>query len=268
MFVFLLLFALIGCNQTSQSENSELSSTQESSSTSETTVTYELSIRGVGRNEEKIVSEQVIVPPGDYVLSLSEEMSTDVAEKKVEGDFIEGGIDNAIVDIDYPYEESRRDGTVVTAAEYSLADIPSGKVVTITITEDLQSRLGLPAAQIRLVCEGYESMLEGAWECDADISIIGAEDIDQEELKNAFASIYFEFSEDGTGRWITQVKEQYEDVVPSTDIAFTYVLDGDRLDIVQENGTKDSFVISFTGDNLIMDGRTHMELNPVSLRGE
>lgn len=111
-------------------------------------------------------------------------------------------------------------------------------------------------------------MLEGAWECDADISIIGAEDIDQEELKNASASIYFEFSADGTGRWITQVEEQYEDVVPSTDIAFTYVLDGDRLDISQENGTKDSFVISFADNKLIMDGRTHMELNPVSLRGE
>lgn len=101
-----------------------------------------------------------------------------------------------------------------------------------------------------------------------DDSIIGAEDIDQEELKNASTSIYVEFSGDGTGRWITQVEEQYEDVVPSTDIAFTYVLDGERLDIVQENGTKDSFVISFTGDNLIMDGRTHMELTPVSLRGE
>lgn len=262
------MFALIGCNQTPQSENSEFSSAQESTSNSEKTVTYELSIRGVGRNEEKIVSDQVTVPPGDYVLSLSEQMSAEVAEKKVEGDFIEGGIESAIVDIDYPYEESRRDGTVVTAAEYSLADIPSGKVVTITITEDFQSRLGLPATQIRLVCEGYDSMLVGAWGCETDISIIGAEDVDQGEMKNASASIFFEFSADGTGRWMTTAEEQYEDVVPSTDIAFTYVLDGDQLEITQDNGTKDSFVISFIGDNLIMDGRTHMELNPVSLRGE
>ena len=271
VFVVSGLLALAACGQTSQTENMAEDSVQSSETdtsvqssemkTTEDSVTYELSIRSVGRNEEIITSNEISVPSGDYVLSLSERISDDVVNGTVEGDFIEGGVQNAIVDIDYPYEMSGLDGTVVVAMEYTLSDIPTGQVITVTLSEELQNRLGLPENQIVISCIGYEDQLLGAWEMEITLPIIASED---SELPAEVEAIWrFEFNEDGTGKWLTIVDEQYTDLYDDTDIIFTYTLDGDNLELIRENGNAMPYIISFVDDNLIMDGRTYMELTPV-----
>ena len=53
------------------------------------------------------------------------------------------------------------------------------------------------------------------------------------------------------GKWLTIVDEQYAECVDDMDIVFTYMLDGDNLEMIRENGNAMPYIISFDGDNLI-----------------
>lgn len=238
-------------------------SAETNSNSAEESVSYELALRSVGRNGSIITSNQISIPPGDYVLSLAERISDDVVTGKVEGDFLENGIGDSILDIDYPFETNWLDGTVVTAIEYTLSDIPAGQVITITITEELQNRLGLSDDQIVITCAGCESRILGVWEFEYKSPVIGGEEAGLEDIDQITVVWRFEFREDGTGKWLTIVDEEYAELVPGTDISFEYVLDGDNLKLIGEDVSPRPYIISFSGDHLIMDGRVYMELVPV-----
>lgn len=221
-------------------------------------VLYELSLRTMGRNDEKITSNQITVPPGDLVLSLSEEISDDVVNGRVEGNYIDGGIHNAILNIDYPFEQTGRDGTVITASEYIMNDVKSGQEITVTITEELQERLGLPDNEIVITCMGYGSKLIGTWERSSETVAIGdvpeGQDASEGETVTFETTDTFEFREDKTGTWITTFGEQHSN--QNYFIDFTYVLEGDQLTMKRlDQNTIGVFTVSFADAHLLLDGR-------------
>lgn len=101
-------------------------------------------------NDIPITENTVYIPAGDQLLALTERISNDVAYKKEEGNYLSTPINKAILDIDYPYTEDGRDGTVVTSYECHLKDVPAGKTVRVTITKELQERLGLSSDVVKI----------------------------------------------------------------------------------------------------------------------
>lgn len=214
-------------------------------------VSYELSLRNMGGNEVEINSNQITVLPGDLALSLSEKISDDVVNRRVEGDFIEGGIENAIVNIDYPTEQSWLDGTVVVASEYIMSDVQSGQVITVTITEELQERLGLLDDQIVITCKGYETDILGIWETKQETVIIGDVPEGIENGQTIDCLVRYEFKADGTGLWTITHDEQYSEYDMITE--FTYEFDKDNV-ILKYQNIIDTCKVSISENIMIMDG--------------
>ncbi|MBR4880600.1 MAG: hypothetical protein IKU19_01625, partial [Clostridia bacterium] len=99
----------------------------------------------------KLVTENKVNTCGSVILiSLIETLSDDVVNKRTDGAFLSTPINKAILDIDYPYTETGRDGTTVTAYEYHLKDIPVGQTISVTITKELKERLGLESDVIEI----------------------------------------------------------------------------------------------------------------------
>lgn len=221
-------------------------------------VTYELSLRGMGRNETIISSNEISIVPGDLVLSLSEEISDDVANRRVEGNYLDGALQNAILDIDYPFEMTGLDGTTIVAFEYIMKDVKSGDKITVTITKELQERLGLSDDQIVINCMGYDSKIIGVWEKTTEAVAIGDVPAEYEPSEGETVTFEttdtFEFREDKTGTWTTTFDEQHSSLNGSID--FTYILEGDQLILTYDKSTTTIiFTVSFSGEQLLLDGR-------------
>ena len=100
----------------------------------------------------------------------------------------------------------------------------------------------------------------GSWEAEIQMSIIGVSVPDDEGNHTADMIYRFEFYEDGTGKSSIIVDEKYTDRIPNIKESFTYILDGDKLELTHEDGNIQKFTVSFSDENLILDGRAHMEL--------
>ena len=100
----------------------------------------------------------------------------------------------------------------------------------------------------------------GYWEAETTMSLLGVPESDDEENQTIDMIYGFEFCKDGTGKNNIIVDEQYADHI--SNISFTYILDGDKLELTHEDGKKQAFTVSFSGENLILDGRVHIELIP------
>ncbi len=105
----------------------------------------------------------------------------------------------------------------------------------------------------------HDSVL-GYWEAETKMSVLGISLPDDEGEHTADVIYCFEFYEDGTGKNSIIVDEKYADLISDVNESFTYTLDGEKLEITHENGNIQAFTISFSGENLILDGRAHMEL--------
>lgn len=111
-------------------------------------------------NDQNIADNSIYVPAGDVIISLSQRISDKVAYKRVEGNYLSTPINEAIVDIDYSYEESGRDGTTVTSYEYHLKKVPVGRIIHITVTKELQERLGLGDNVIEMIAVAPSAVVE------------------------------------------------------------------------------------------------------------
>lgn len=100
----------------------------------------------------------------------------------------------------------------------------------------------------------------GSWEAEIQMSIIGVSVPDDEGNHTADMIYRFEFYEDGTGKSSIIVDKKYTDRIPNIKESFTYILDGDKLELTHEDGNIQKFTVSFSDENLILDGRAHMEL--------
>jgi len=100
----------------------------------------------------------------------------------------------------------------------------------------------------------------GSWEAKTEMSILGVSVADEEGAQSVDVICRFDFFEDGTGASSILVDARYADRIPSTNVAFTYILDGDKLAITYENGNEENFTISFLDEKLILNGRASIEL--------
>jgi len=104
----------------------------------------------------------------------------------------------------------------------------------------------------------YNPLL-GTWEADTEMSILGVSLPD--DGKQSISVVYrLEFYADGTGKSSILVDEKYLDRIPNINTNFTYVHDGDKLTLTHEEGNTQVFTVSFSDGNMILDGRTHIEL--------
>ena len=124
-------------------------------------------------NDLEITENKVYLPSGDLLVALSEKISEDVMYKREEGNFLSTPLNKTVLDIDYPYEESGRDGTVITSMDYILKNVPAGTTVRVTITEELKDRLGLESEVIELICKA--STLYSDADIEAAIDVIEKE---------------------------------------------------------------------------------------------
>ena len=104
----------------------------------------------------------------------------------------------------------------------------------------------------------YEPIL-GSWEAEIQMSVLGIT-IPASEEQTADATYRLEFYEDGTGKSAIIVSEGYTDHISDIETTFTYSLDGEKLELTHENGSNQSFSVSFSDELLILDGRAHIEL--------
>ena len=153
--IFMFIFCFSGCEkakETAKDEPKDVIKQEETTNTKPEEipdgVTYTLLV-----NDTEITKNTVSVPAGDVVVSLKETIGNDVATKQVEGDFLSTAINKTILNIDYPTEETSRDGTVVTAYEYHLKEVPTGQIIHVTITKELQDKLALESDIIEICCE-------------------------------------------------------------------------------------------------------------------
>lgn len=100
----------------------------------------------------------------------------------------------------------------------------------------------------------------GSWEAETELSILGVSVSDDEENQTADMVYCFEFYEDGAGKSSIIIDEKYAEDIRNMNASFTYILDGDKLELTHEDGNTQVFTVSFSGENLILDGRAHMEL--------
>lgn len=140
--LLVLAFSVVGCG--TDKVDSVASSTEDVSES----VTYTLNV-----NEEAVTENVVSVSNGTVVVSLIEEISDDVVNRVIEGDFLSTEINETILDIDYPAEEVGKDGTTIVSYEYHMKEVPVGQVIHVTITKELQERLGLDSDIIEITCE-------------------------------------------------------------------------------------------------------------------
>lgn len=124
---------------------------------------------------------KVYVPAGDITLTLIEKISDDVANKKIEGDFLKTPAHKAIVNIDYPHQSTNKDGTTICSYEYSMESVPAGKTVRVTITKELQERLGLSSDVIEIISVGPSKKVKSEMYTEEDI--VSAVAIIEEEFK-------------------------------------------------------------------------------------
>jgi hypothetical protein len=103
----------------------------------------------------------------------------------------------------------------------------------------------------------YEPIL-GSWEAEMQISVLGISP-PAVEGQTADATYRLEFYEDGTGKSAI-ISKEYADHISDIETNFTYSLDGEKLELTHENGSIQSFSVSFSDEKLILDGRAHIEL--------
>jgi len=99
----------------------------------------------------------------------------------------------------------------------------------------------------------------GSWEAEIQMSILGIS-IPAVEEQTADAIYHLEFYKDGTGKSAIIVSGEYADQIPNIETDFTYSHDDGKLELTQENGSIQSFSVSFSDEILILDGRAHIEL--------
>ncbi len=105
-----------------------------------------------------------------------------------------------------------------------------------------------------------QESISGVWEAESELSVLGVALPDADEKQTVDMKYRFEFNDDLTGESHIIVDEKYTEFVPDTNSSFTYVYDGEKLELTHENGTKQVFSVSFSGEKLILDGRAHIEL--------
>ena len=107
--------------------------------------------------------------------------------------------------------------------------------------------------------KSVESLIPGVWETESELSIIGIF-VDGAEDQTAEMVYRLAFQEDGTGKNSIIVDAKYAGSIPDVNAEFTYMIDGDQLELTYEDGSIQRFTVSISGENLILDGRAHLEL--------
>ena len=75
----------------------------------------------------------------------------------------------------------------------------------------------------------------GSWETETEMSLLGVSE-SVEENQTIDVIYNFEFREDGTGETGIIVDEQYVGYISNKNAGFTYILDGDSLELTYEDG--------------------------------
>ena len=99
----------------------------------------------------------------------------------------------------------------------------------------------------------------GSWEAEIQMSVLGIS-IPAGEEPITDATYHLEFYEDGTGKSAISVSGEFADHISDIETNFTYSLEGEKLELTHENGSIQSFSVSFSDKMLILDGRAHIEL--------
>ncbi len=102
-------------------------------------------------NDNILIGNSVHVPAGDVTFALTETISEDVAYKRVEGNFLNPPAHESVLNVEYPHEYTCKEGATVASYEYLMKNVPSGTTVRITITKELQQRLGLESNVIEII---------------------------------------------------------------------------------------------------------------------
>lgn len=139
-------------------------------------------------NDLEITDNKVYIPSDDLVIALVQKISDDVAYNRVEGNFLSTPMNKTILDIDYPFEESGRDGTVVTSMDYLLKNVPAGTTVCVTITKELQTRLGLESDVVEIIT--VKSLIYSEEDIDSAINII-KDEVEREWQACTLNDIYY-----------------------------------------------------------------------------
>ena len=102
--------------------------------------------------------------------------------------------------------------------------------------------------------------LLGAWEAETELSILGVSTFSEESGHTVPAIYRFTFLADGTGTSNIVILQNDSDHIPDTSTNFTYTLSENTLEILYEGGNAQTFTVTFSGENLILDGRARIEL--------
>ena len=100
----------------------------------------------------------------------------------------------------------------------------------------------------------------GCWETEIDMSVLGNYLSTIEDNQVITATYELEFYEDGTGNCRITFDEEFADQLPNVNTALTYTYSGSTLEITPENENAQTFSVSFSGEKLLLDGRSHLEL--------
>ena len=120
--------------------------------------------------------------------------------------------------------------------------------------------IALAAALLLLAGCGAKDSLEGVWEYEATVNVLG---VGIEEPTRRTDIQRFEFREDGTGVITSEFGDDYPN---PPDIHFHYTLEGDTLTIVRDDGGSDMvFAVTLDGDALKLEkSRGTFDLKRVS----
>ena len=106
----------------------------------------------------------------------------------------------------------------------------------------------------------------GCWETEIDMSVLGLSLSNEEENQTITATYELEFYEDGTGKCSVTFDEASAAQIPNlpnisnVNTSLTYTYNGSTLEIKSENENAQTFSVSFSGEKLLLDGRSHLEL--------
>ena len=106
--------------------------------------------------------------------------------------------------------------------------------------------IALTAALLLLAGCGAKEGIEGVWEQETTVSVLG---LGMETPVEEPAVQRFEFRKDGTGVMATEAEG-----IPATEVAFGYTLEGDTVTLVQDDGGSDMvFTVTLNGDSLKLE---------------
>ncbi len=100
-------------------------------------------------NEKTVNTNKLTIPSGDITILVSE-IFPDVPYERINKDSFIPSANGKILSIDYPHGGSIIDGINFSGDEYILDNVPAGTVIHVTISEDLQERLGLEGDVIEI----------------------------------------------------------------------------------------------------------------------